>query len=173
VGALGLTTAGCGDDPATPAAGEAGAATTVAPPGTDVGTTASTTPTPAEGETVRLDLADTAPADTPGLHLWLQEVVIGPHTQLATHVHEGVQIASIREGVLTYHVLSGSVEVRRADGSAETFTGPMVGTLDPGDSVVEPRDAVHYGENGTDGVVVITLAALVDAGGPVSTPVAG
>jgi quercetin dioxygenase-like cupin family protein len=128
---------------------------------------------PAEGEVQRLDLSDAAPERAPGQHLYLQEVVIGPHTALGLHRHDGMQIANVRSGVLTYHVISGFVEITRLDGTVETVTAPTITEILAGESVVERADTVHYGENLTDGEVVITLAALVTDGGPVSTPVAG
>lgn len=127
---------------------------------------------PAEQVPVRrAELADVGPPNAPGQHLYLQEVEIAPNTRLATHYHDGVQIAAVREGTLTYNMLEGEVEVRRADGTTETITAPAVTELGPGDSVVEPADAVHYGENDGDEPVLITLAALVAADAEVSTVV--
>ncbi len=119
----------------------------------------------------RADLGNVAPFNAPGQHLYLQEVVIAPDTKLPTHYHDGVQIGAIRSGTLTYHMIEGSVEVTRADGTRETVTAPDVIELEPGDWVIEPRDAVHYGENADDEPVVISLAALIATGAEVSTVV--
>lgn len=119
----------------------------------------------------RAELGDVAPPNAPGQHLYLQEVVIAPDTRLATHYHDGVQIGSIRSGTLTYHMLEGSVEVTRADGTRETVSAPDVIELEPGDWVIEPAEAVHFGENRDDEPVVISLAALVAADADVSTVV--
>jgi quercetin dioxygenase-like cupin family protein len=123
------------------------------------------------GSVLRLELADAEAADAPGRHLYLQEVTIGPDTRLSTHYHDGIQIATIRSGTLTYHMLEGSVEITRADGTTETVAAPAVTELEPGDAVVEPVDAVHFGENAGDEPVVITLAALVAADAEIATVV--
>ena len=44
-------------------------------------------------------------------------------------------------------------------------------SLAAGDGVVETRDLIHYGANDGDERVVITLAALLRSGAPLSTPV--
>lgn len=119
----------------------------------------------------RIELGDTAPANAPGQHLYLQEVVIAPDTRLATHYHDGIQIGAIRAGTLTYHVLEGEVQVGRADGTREVVPAPTVIELDPGDWVIEPAEAIHYGENVGDEPVVITVTVLVDADSEVSTVV--
>jgi quercetin dioxygenase-like cupin family protein len=123
------------------------------------------------GSVLRLELADAEAANAPGQHLYLQEVTIGPDTRLSTHYHDGIQIATIRSGTLTYHMLEGSVEITRADGTTETVAAPAVTELEPGDAVVEPVDAVHFGENAGGEPVVITLAALVAADAEIATVV--
>jgi quercetin dioxygenase-like cupin family protein len=55
----------------------------------------------------RTILAQATPENGPGRQLYLEEVRIAPGAKLATHLHEGTQIASIRSGVLTYNVVSG------------------------------------------------------------------
>jgi hypothetical protein len=113
----------------------------------------------------------TAPQNAPGQSLTLQEVVIPPGTALSEHFHEGTQLATIRSGVLTYNVVSGSVDVTRANGKTENVGGPGVVTLRKGDSIVETQSLVHYGANKGKVPVVIELAALLRAGAPFATAV--
>jgi len=113
----------------------------------------------------------TLPVNAPGQDLTLQQVVIDSGAELPEHFHEGTQVASIRSGVLTYHAVSGSVAVTRADGSTETVTGPGTVKLRRGDWIVEPESLVHYGENQGEKPVVLELVALLRDGAPLSTAV--
>lgn len=74
-------------------------------------------------------------------------------------------------GVLTYNIVSGTVDIRRADGRTEEATGPGVVQLGPGDAVTETAGLVHYGANDGAAPVVIELAALLDRGAPLATTV--
>ena len=112
---------------------------------------------------------ETKPLNAPGQDMTLQQVVIEPGAQLPEHFHEGTQLANIRSGVLTYHAVSGSVAVTRADGSNETVTGPGTVKLRRGDWIVEPESLVHYGENQGSKPVVLELVALLHDGAPLST----
>jgi hypothetical protein len=113
----------------------------------------------------------TAPPNAPGQQLYLQQVVVDPGAKLPEHFHEGTQLATIRAGVLTYNVVSGSAVVTRANGSTDTYTGPKVLTLRRGDVLVEDESLVHYGSNKGKQRVVIEVAALLRDGAPLSTPV--
>jgi quercetin dioxygenase-like cupin family protein len=103
--------------------------------------------------------------------LYLQRVTIAPGAKLVQHFHQGTQVAHIVSGVLTYNIASGSVTVTRANGKLATFRGPMTIRLRSGDSLVETQGLVHHGENGTKKPVVIELAALLETGAPLATPV--
>src|SRR6185369_6848028 len=111
--------------------------------------------------------------NAPGQELYLQEVRIAPGAKLATHFHDGTQIASIRAGVLTYDIVSGSTTVTRADGKVEEFTGPDSITLRKGDALLETSTLVHFGSNKGKKPVVVLLAALLAQGAPLATPVNG
>jgi hypothetical protein len=113
----------------------------------------------------------TAPENAPGQELYLQQVVILPGAKLPEHFHEGTQLATVRSGVLTYNVVSGKAVVTRIGGKTDTVTGPGVVTLRKGDALVENESLVHYGSNKGKRPVVIELAALLQHGAPLSTPV--
>ena len=115
----------------------------------------------------------TTPENSPGQDLYLQRVEIDPGAELPVHFHEGTQLATIREGVLTYHVKIGQVAVTRADGATETVKAPGTVKLRVGDTIVEAESLVHYGENAGKQKVVIELAALLHTGAPLSTAVDG
>src|SRR5690242_10293989 len=111
------------------------------------------------------------PGNAPGQSLTLQQVVIAPGAKLPTHFHEGTQLATIRSGVLTYNVVSGTVSVTRKGAKSPTTVGPGVVKLRRGDTIVETQSLVHYGANQGKVPVVIELAALLQDGAPLSTPV--
>ncbi|MBV9412947.1 MAG: cupin domain-containing protein [Acidimicrobiia bacterium] len=129
-------------------------------------------PVPAPGSGVtRAPFGEAAPANAPGQRLYLQQVTIAPHAKLAEHFHQGTQLARVMSGTLTYNIVSGTAAVTRADGKAEDATGPTTVFLQPGDSLVETASLIHYGANDTDAPVVIELAALLEQGAPLATPV--
>jgi len=99
----------------------------------------------------------------------LQQVEIDPGAKLPEHFHAGTQIATIKEGVLTYQVVSGSVMVVRQDGSTETLSSPNTVKLRVGDSIIENEGLVHYGANEGKKLVVIEVAALLHTGEPLAT----
>ena len=72
----------------------------------------------------RTILGETEPSNAPGQDLTLQQVTVQPGAQLPTHFHEGTQVASIRAGVLTYTIESGSVTVTHAGGDPESWWRP-------------------------------------------------
>jgi quercetin dioxygenase-like cupin family protein len=119
---------------------------------------------------VRERLGATNPGNAPGQELFLEQVIIAPGARLATHFHEGTQVAHVVSGELTYNIVRGSATVLRADGE-EQVTGPTVVILKAGDGVVETPDVVHYGANDGDVPVVIVLAALLADGAPMATAV--
>jgi quercetin dioxygenase-like cupin family protein len=119
----------------------------------------------------RTILAQAEPANAPGQTLYLQEVRIAPKAKLATHLHEGTQVASVRSGVLTYDIVSGTATVTRRDGTTEEATGPTKIKLRPGDSILETPTVVHFGSNSGKKPVVIFLSSLLADGAPPATPV--
>jgi hypothetical protein len=129
-------------------------------------------PKPTQGSGVtRTPLGEATPANAPGQKLYLQQVTIAPHAKLAEHFHQGTQVARVVSGTLTYNILSGTAAVTRANGKAEDVAGPATVLLQPGDSLVETASLVHYGANDTATPVVIELAALLEQGAPLATPV--
>lgn len=119
---------------------------------------------------VRDRLGATNPENAPGQELFLEQVTIAPGARLATHYHEGTQVAHVVSGELTYNIVRGTATVLRADGP-EQATGPVVVVLRAGDGVVETPDVVHYGANDGDDPVVIVLAALLADGAPMATAI--
>ena len=111
------------------------------------------------------------PQNAPGQTMNLQQVEIDPGAKLPEHFHAGTQIATIKEGVLTYQVVSGSVTVLRKGGTTDTLSAPNTVTLRVGDTIVENESLVHYGANNGKKTVVIEVAALLHAGEPLATPV--
>jgi hypothetical protein len=120
---------------------------------------------------IRTPLGEATPANAPGQTMYLQQVTIGPHAKLAEHYHQGTQVAHVISGTLTYNIVSGTVAVTRAGGRTEDVSGPNTVLLQPGDSLVETTRLVHFGANDTDKPVVIELAALLEQGAPLATPV--
>jgi len=121
----------------------------------------------------RETLAIGFPPAASGQTLELVRYDIPAQTTLAVHIHPGLQIAYVVSGELTYHVLTGTVEVRRAGdpdptqpGPAELIEAGSSTVLGPGDSVAELPGAVHYGENLTDEPVVLLAATLLETGEP-------
>ncbi len=134
--------------------------------GTANGTTAAdatTGTTLAVAKTVLDDLVD--PPGAPGRTLTLMRYDIAPGAQLSPHIHPGLQMAHIDSGTLTYTVVSGTAQVRRAGSTAdEPLTGPTTTTLGPGDAVIELGDMVHFGANDGDVPVIITATLLTEDG---------
>jgi quercetin dioxygenase-like cupin family protein len=118
----------------------------------------------------RAALGEAAPANAPGQELYLQRVTIAPGAKLAEHFHQGTQVARVVSGVLTYDIASGSATVVH-DGTSETVAAPATVKLRPGQSLVETQGLVHHGSNAGKKPVVIELAALLQQGAPLATPV--
>jgi hypothetical protein len=140
-------------------------------------TTSTTTPTSTSAGSsssngiTRDALGEAAPANGPGQELYLQRVTIAPGAKLPEHFHQGTQVAHIVSGVLTYEILSGSATVTRAKGTTETVAAPATIKLRKGDGLVETQGLAHQGSNSGTRPVVIEIAALLQAGAPLSTPV--
>lgn len=122
-------------------------------------------------EPTRDELGETTPTNAPGQSLYLQRVVIPSGATLPEHFHEGTQVARVEKGVLTYDVLSGTVDVTRRTGDTERITGPATTKIRAGESLVEVESLAHRGSNDGSRKVVIVLAALLTTGAPLATPV--
>jgi hypothetical protein len=133
-------------------------------------TTTTSTSSTSNGIT-RTSLGAASPANGPGQELSLQRVTIAPGAKLPEHFHQGTQVAHVMSGVLTYDIASGEATVTRADGTADTVRAPATVKLRPGDGLVETQGLVHHGSNAGKRPVVIEIAALLQAGAPLSTPV--
>ena len=132
---------------------------------------------PAPGSVVRAKgitrtvLSVTRPANAPGQVLYLTKVRIAPMSKLAEHFHDGTQIATVRSGVLTYRITSGSTVITNAQGASRTVIGPRTVRIRAGESLVEGAGLTHFGANTTSKPVVILTAALIAEGAGISTPV--
>jgi len=135
-------------------------------------TTSTSTPTsPSSNGITRTELGKAPPANAPGQELYLQRVTIAPGAKLAEHFHQGTQVARVISGVLTYDVVSGQALVTHTNGTSETVDAPATIKLRRGESLVETQGLVHYGSNAGKRPVVIELAALLQEGAPLATPV--
>jgi len=134
------------------------------------GAHAQPTTTSQDGIT-RTVLAQAEPGNAPGQTLYLQEVRIAPKAKLVPHLHEGTQVASVRAGVLTFDIESGTATVTRRDGTTQDVTGPAKIKLRPGDSVLETSTLVHFGSNAGKKPVIILVSSLLAGGAPLATPV--
>jgi quercetin dioxygenase-like cupin family protein len=119
----------------------------------------------------RTAMGQAQPANAPGQELYLQRVTIAPGAKLPEHYHQGTQVAHVTAGVLTYDIASGTATVTRTGGKTETVTGPATVKLRTGDGVIETQGLEHHGSNTGRKPVVIELAALLQEGAPLSTPV--
>lgn len=108
------------------------------------------------------------PPGAPDRRLTLVRYTIAPGTVLDSHVHPGIQMASVLSGTLTYRIVSGTARVERtvdAEGrpaSVEELSGPTETELLPGDVVLEVETMVHHGANETTRPVVILAALLTE-----------
>jgi len=111
-----------------------------------------------------------APDNAPGQSLILERVVVDPGAEAAVHFHEGTQLVTVRSGAIRYRVTAGSAAITRQDGTTETLDAPGTTRLRAGDVFVERASTVHGFVNPTGRAAVLELAALLDAGAPLSTP---
>jgi hypothetical protein len=148
-----------------------GATATAQTTTTSTARTSTTAGSSSSNGITRDELGEAAPANSPGQELYLQRVTIAPGAKLPQHFHQGTQVARISSGVLTYDIASGAATVTRAGGSAETVDAPATVELRKGDGLIETQGLVHHGSNQGKRPVVIEIAALLQAGAPLSTPV--
>jgi len=111
---------------------------------------------------------DMTPPGAPDSTLSLVRYTIPAGAKLAPHVHPGVQMASIESGTLTYTVMSGTAQVRRAGATTDK---PTTIALGRGDAVTEAGNMVHFGENKTNAPVVILATLLTAHGHELAEPV--
>lgn len=139
-------------------------------------TPATTVPAPVPGEVVRSGgitrevLAATEPTNAAGEAMVLLRVRIAPGVRVAEHTHAGTQILRLESGSLTVAVTSGTIPVTRADGTAETVTGPATVRLRAGDSWVEPPGVPHSAANPGRRPAVSVATQLITIGSPLSIP---
>lgn len=138
--------------------------------GLAAGPVAAGDPSSSSKTATRDDLGSAQPLNAPGQTLSLQRVTIPPGVRLVDHFHEGTQVARVVKGVLTYEVLSGTVQVLRRNGSTKAVEGPATVKIRPGESLVEVESLAHTGANRGDEPVVIELASLLATGAPPATP---
>ena len=119
----------------------------------------------------RVVYATTEPQNAPGQSMTMQQIEIDPGAKLPEHFHEGTQLATIKAGVLTYEVVSGTVTVLRKGGDTETLSAPNTVQLRVGDTLVENEALVHYGANNGKKKVVLDVAALLHDGAPLATTI--
>ncbi|MEI8332780.1 MAG: cupin domain-containing protein [Chloroflexota bacterium] len=134
---------------------------------------AAATPAPPAGSTgiVREDLGSSLPGNAPGQRLTLWHYIIPAGSKLAPHDHPGWQIARIAAGTLTYTVLTGSVNVQRANGALESHPAGQTIKLETGDSVLENPDEDHEAENAGTVAVELWATSLLADGADVAVPV--
>jgi quercetin dioxygenase-like cupin family protein len=137
-------------------------------------TPTTTTTTTAAPATVVRDVLDNdlTPPGAPDSTLSLVRYTIPAGAKLARHVHPGVQMASIESGTLTYTVMSGTAQVRRAGATTDTpTTGLTTIELGRGDAVTEAGNMVHFGYNKANAPVVILATLLTAHGHELAEPV--
>ena len=161
--------AGCTKDATSSSTTVPATSTTSAAPSSTVAQPTTGQVTSKDGIT-RTILGVVDPPNAKGQTLYLQRVEIDPGAQLVEHFHDGAQVARVESGTLTYNIVSGDAPVVRADGSKETFTGPTVVTLAPGDTVTETAQLVHFGANKGTEKVVIVASTLLKSGAGLATP---
>jgi quercetin dioxygenase-like cupin family protein len=98
--------------------------------------------------------------------LELVRYTIAPRAKLPIHTHPGMQIERVEAGTLTYTVVEGEAEVRKANGRELILLKGKTIQLTVGDSLVESAGMVHYGENQTNSPVILLSASLFDANQP-------
>ncbi|MCC5639708.1 cupin domain-containing protein [Nostoc sp. CHAB 5844] len=98
--------------------------------------------------------------------LELVRYTIAPKTKLPTHTHPGMQIEKVEAGTLTYTVVKGEAKVTKADSTELVLQQGQTTKLTVGDSLVEPANMVHYGENQTNKPVILLSASLFNANQP-------
>ncbi|MBO1348527.1 MAG: cupin domain-containing protein [Hormoscilla sp. GUM202] len=106
-------------------------------------------------------LAQGKPGGEPCRVLELVRYTIAAGVKLPPHTHPGMQIGTVKSGVLTYQVVEGESKITRGkDGSVETLHTGAQTKLYAGDSLVEPEAMVHFGQNDGSEPVVLLSSSL-------------
>jgi quercetin dioxygenase-like cupin family protein len=119
---------------------------------------------------------DVNPAGAKGRTLGLSRVDVQPDAQLALHRHPGVQIARIEQGVLTYTVVTGAVNVWRGNPEAKatkvrTIRAGQTAPIRTGQWIVEKPGTIHRARNRGKKTIVLYVATLFRNGAPPAIPV--
>lgn len=117
-----------------------------------------------------------SPAGAKARTLGLSRVDVPAGARLALHRHPGTQIARVQEGVLTYTVVTGSVDVMRGDPEAgatkaRTIAAGETGRIRAGRWIVERPGTIHRAANRGKRKIVIYVASLFKTGAPAAIPV--
>ncbi len=124
---------------------------------------------PIVGVTVSL-LGAGQPDAAPGHELASRRLVFEPGGSVANHHHPGALVLHVESGALTYAVVEGAVEVRRAgrDGTPGPTDrlGPGDETvLNAGDSLFE-QSVIHSARNDGDEPTVVLVSSVIESGQP-------
>lgn len=119
---------------------------------------------------------DVNPAGAKGRTLGLSRVDVQPGAQLALHRHPGVQIARIDQGVLTYTVVTGAVNVWRGNPEdkatkVRTIRAGQTAPIRAGQWIVEKPGTIHRAANRGRKTIVIYISSLFRNGAPPAIPV--
>jgi quercetin dioxygenase-like cupin family protein len=119
---------------------------------------------------------DVDPAGAKGRTLGLSRVDVPAGAQLALHRHPGVQIARIDQGVLTYTVVTGSVNVWRGNPEVDptkvrTIRSGQTARIRAGQWIVEKPGTIHRAANRGRRTIVIYISSLFRNGAPPAIPV--
>lgn len=119
---------------------------------------------------------DVNPAGGKGRTLGLSRVDVQPGAKLALHRHPGVQIARIDEGVLTYTVVTGAVNVWRGNPEVKatkvrTIAAGQTAPIRAGQWIIEKPGTIHRAANRGKATIVIYISSLFRNGAPPAIPV--
>ena len=119
---------------------------------------------------------DVSPRGAKGWTLGLSRVDVQPGGELALHRHPGTQIARIDEGVLTYTVVTGAVNVWRGNPEVKatrvrTIRAGQTAPIRAGQWIVEKPGTIHRAANGGKKTIVIYISSLFRNGAPPAIPV--
>ncbi len=134
------------------------------------GTAATPAPTAPASGIIRQDLGASLPGNAPGQRLNLWHYIIPAGSILPPHSHPGWQIARVAAGTLTYTVLTGSVDVQRANGLQVSYPAGQTIDINTGDSVLENPDEHHKAENKGTVAVELWATSLLDSTKDVAIP---